>query len=678
MISRETGRVVVVVGAKGGVGTTAVAANLAAALALRERTLVAPLPGISSGDLCLWLAPAREPGPGIRALVEGGTTELITHEAVGIGDRLFLLAREADGGVWPAETVSRFVDQASAGFPNVVIDSGPWREDWQAGALGGAVKSASLVIVVTDPGPVALKRARRAVESLSSSGRPVRCVLDRAVGRPADNLAGLEGLAVLGSVAESREMSESILKGSPVCLAEPKSGSAGEFVRLAGAVSDFIRVAPVSGTIAGPVDEVFRTPAFRALKKKLHSRFLDRMREQGGGAAGEVKGELYRLLDESGLPDSTPGFRERLLKELADAVQGLGPLQDLLDDPEVSEVMVNGPDAIFTERKGKLYREPRALDGEDELRGIIERIVAPLGRRIDESSPLVDARLPDGSRVNAVIPPLALKGSCLTIRKFPARRLVVDDLVKGGSLSVQAAGFLRASVEGKLNILISGGTGSGKTTVLNILSSFIGPTERVVTIEDAAELKLTQEHVVTLESRPPNLEGKGAVTIRDLLKNSLRMRPDRIVVGEVRGGEALDMLQAMNTGHEGSLSTLHANTPRDALSRLETMVMMAGMDLPLRAIRDQIASAVDLVVQIARMKDGSRKITHITEICGMEGEVYRMQDIFTRKGDGADRPRRGEVSPALGEAELAFTGLMPRVVEKLAERGRKLEAGIFG
>jgi pilus assembly protein CpaF len=229
---------------------------------------------------------------------------------------------------------------------------------------------------------------------------------------------------------------------------------------------------------------------------------------------------------------------------------------------------------------------------------------------------------------------------------------VVEDLVQGGSLSAQSAGFLRASVEGKLNVLISGGTGSGKTTILNILSSFIGETERVVTIEDAAELKLTQEHVVTLESRPPNLEGKGAITIRDLLKNSLRMRPDRIVVGEVRGGEALDMLQAMNTGHDGSLSTLHANTPRDALSRLETMVMMAGMDLPLRAIRDQVASAVDLVVQIARMKDGSRKVTHITEICGMEGEVYRMQDIYIRKGDGADPPQRGEVSPALGGAEL--------------------------
>jgi pilus assembly protein CpaF len=662
-LNRARGRIVVVVGAKGGVGTTAVAANLAAALSLQGRALAASMPGCSGEDLCLWLAPGRVPGPGARALVEDGTAELVSQEAYPAADNLFLLAREPDGGAWNPDKVSRFAGLAAACFPDVVFDAGPWREDWRQGALGGLVAAASLVLVVFDPGPVSLRRARRAVESLVSSGRPVRCALNRVAGRPTDSLKNLGELAVIAAITESVEMAGSILRGSPVCIAGPKTVSAGEFTALAAAVSGFAPFTAGTAPVTAADEAVYRTPAFRSLKKRLHTRFLDRMREQGGGVSGEVKGELYRLLDESGLPDSTPGFRERLLKELEDAVQGFGPLQDLLEDPEVSEVMVNGPEAIFTERRGKLHRENRTLDGEDELRGIIERIVAPLGRRIDESSPLVDARLPDGSRVNAVIPPLALKGSCLTIRKFPARRLVAGDLVTGGSLSQQSAGFLQAAVEGKLNILISGGTGSGKTTVLNILSSFIGPAERVVTIEDAAELKLTQEHVVTLEARPPNLEGKGAVTIRDLLKNSLRMRPDRIVVGEVRGGEALDMLQAMNTGHEGSLSTLHANTPRDALSRLETMVMMAGMDLPLRAIRDQVASAVDLVVQIARMKDGTRKVTHITEICGMEGEVYRMQDIYIRKGDGAP---------------LAFTGLLPRVAEKLAERGTKLEAGMLG
>jgi pilus assembly protein CpaF len=341
---------------------------------------------------------------------------------------------------------------------------------------------------------------------------------------------------------------------------------------------------------------------------------------------------------------------------------GLGPLQDLLDDPAITEVMVNSPEEIFVEKAGKLSRVPGTLDGEEELRGIIERIVAPLGRRIDESSPLVDARLADGSRVNAIIPPLALKGSSLTIRKFAKRRMEVADLVKNGSLTEPAVAFLKACVAGRMNMLISGGTGSGKTTLLNILGSFIGGDERIVTVEDAAELKLPQEHVVSLESRPPNLEGKGAITIRDLVRNCLRMRPDRIVVGECRGGEALDMLQAMNTGHDGSLSTLHANTPRDALARLETMVLMAGMDLPLRAIREQVASAVNLIVQIARQRDGGRRVTHITEINGMEGDVYRLQNVFEREGLGQLKP----------------TGLVPMLAEKLAERGQRVDLAMFG
>jgi len=405
--------------------------------------------------------------------------------------------------------------------------------------------------------------------------------------------------------------------------------------------------------------------AIREAKRRLHRRFLERAQavgwaaSSGGGEA--VHGRLVALLEEEGLPDITPGFRDRLLKELHDDVTGLGPLQDLLEDPTVTEIMVNGPASIYVEREGRLTRVDRALDGEMELRGLIERIVAPLGRRVDEASPLVDARLPDGSRVNAIIPPLALGGSCLTIRKFGRRRLGIEDLISRGSLTPAVAKFLEASVAGKLNVLISGGTGSGKTTLLNIVSSFVGADERIVTIEDAAELKLPQEHVVSLEARPPNLEGRGAVTIRDLVRNALRMRPDRILVGEVRGGEALDMLQAMNTGHEGSLSTLHANSPRDAMSRLETMVLMAGMALPLRAIREQIASAIDIVVQIARMKDGSRKLTQLVEVPGMEGEVYRLQDIFVRHG----------------EEEILPAGLVPAVAEKLAERGQKIDSAIF-
>ena len=418
------------------------------------------------------------------------------------------------------------------------------------------------------------------------------------------------------------------------------------------------------GTVTAADEAAYRTPAFRTLKRKLHRAFLDRMREGTFASNDEeqVRAEFTELLREEGMKDMTGGFRERLLKELVDGVLGLGPLQDLLNDPAITEVMVNSPEEIFVEKAGKLSRVPGTLDGEEELRGIIERIVAPLGRRIDESSPLVDARLSDGSRVNAIIPPLALKGSCLTIRKFAKKKLLVEDLVKNGSLTEPAVKFLNACVAGRMNMLISGGTGSGKTTLLNILASFIGSDERIVTVEDAAELKLPQEHVVILESRPANLEGKGAITIRDLVRNCLRMRPDRIVVGECRGGEALDMLQAMNTGHDGSLSTLHANTPRDALSRLETMVLMAGMDLPLRAIRDQVVSAVNVIVQIARQRDGGRRVTHVTEINGMEGDVYRLQDVFVREGEGPLMP----------------TGLVPRIAEKLSERGRSIDPALFG
>jgi pilus assembly protein CpaF len=475
-------------------------------------------------------------------------------------------------------------------------------------------------------------------------------------------------MPLLGIVPAAAEMEEAMLAGSPVVKIAGRSRCAEAFRRLAAAAAGF---PPASGPARAPVgEEHFQSPAFRELKRRLHRRFIEAERERGGassfrGNREDARRVLLGLFADEGGPDLTPGFRERLLKELTDSVTGLGPLQDFLDDDGVTEVMVNGPDAIFVERGGKITRVPRSLDGEGELRGIIERIVSPLGRRIDEASPLVDARLADGSRVNAVIPPLALDGSSLTIRKFARRRLTVTDLLRGDNLTPAVAEFLRLSVAGKLNMLISGGTGSGKTTLLNILASHIGADERIVTIEDAAELQLPQEHVVRLESRPANMEGRGAVTIRDLVRNSLRMRPDRIVVGEVRGGEALDMLQAMNTGHEGSMSTLHANSPRDALSRLETMVLMAGLDLPLRAVRDQVSSALDLIVQIARLRDGSRRVVRIVELAGMEGDVYRMQDIFVR------RDSEGEIGT------LVPAGLVPRIADKLAERGFRPDPAWF-
>lgn len=362
--------------------------------------------------------------------------------------------------------------------------------------------------------------------------------------------------------------------------------------------------------------------------------------------------------------------RQRIIQEVMDEIVGYGPITSLLQDPSVNEIMVNGPKQVYVERRGKLESVQVTFHDDAHVLHIIEKIVAPLGRRIDESQPMVDARLPDGSRVNAIIPPLALNGPTLTIRKFAADPFQVEDLIRFNTLTPEMARFLEACVKGRLNIVVSGGTGSGKTTTLGVLSSYIPEDERIITIEDAAELQLRQTHVVTLETRPANIEGKGAITIRDLVRNALRMRPERIIVGEVRSGEALDMLQAMNTGHDGSLTTGHANSPRDMLSRLETMVLMAGMDLPVRAIREQIASAIDLIVQQNRLRDGSRKITHITEVLGMEGDVIVLQDIFRFEQTGIDRQGR-----VLGS--FYATGVRPQFMERLAAAGQDIPDEVF-
>ena len=384
-----------------------------------------------------------------------------------------------------------------------------------------------------------------------------------------------------------------------------------------------------------------------------------------------VRAELQRVVANEQTPLSAED-RRRLISEITDEVLGHGPLQPYLDDPAVSEVMVNGPDSVYVERNGRISRTTASFADEQHLRQVIERIVSRVGRRIDESSPLVDARLADGSRVNAVIPPLAFSGSTLTIRKFSRDPFQIADLISFGTMSPEMAELLRACVEARLNIVVSGGTGTGKTTLLNVLSSFIPENERIITIEDAVELQLQQEHVVRLESRPPNIEGKGEITIRDLVRNSLRMRPDRIVVGEVRGGESLDMLQAMNTGHDGSLSTVHANTPRDAIARLETLVLMAGMDLPLRAVREQVASAVDVIVQISRLRDGTRRVTHVTEVQGLEGDTVTLQDAFLFDySAGTDLNGR-----FLGRA--VPTGVRPRFTERFAELGINLSSRVFG
>ena len=424
--------------------------------------------------------------------------------------------------------------------------------------------------------------------------------------------------------------------------------------------------------IAGDPYAELKTRVHHAVIAKLGPELFKRE------SAEDLSERVLHAVTEQLALDRTPLTREerrRVQREIADDVLGYGPLEALLRDETVTEVMVNGHDRIFVERDGRLERSDTSFVDDAHVMRIIDKIVSQVGRRIDESSPMVDARLPDGSRVNAIIPPLSLKGPTLTIRKFARDPYTVDDLINFGSLTPQAAQLLAAGVRGKLNVLISGGTGTGKTTMLNVLSSFVPEAERIVTIEDAAELQLQQEHVITLESRPANIEGQGEVRIRELVRNALRMRPDRIIVGEVRGAETVDMLQAMNTGHEGSLTTIHANAPRDALARLETLVLTAGIDLPLRAIREQIASAFDLLVQISRLVDGSRRVTHITEVLRMESDVITLQDLFVASPPDEESAAVSRSSRLLQPLEC--TGLKPHFLEKLVANGVMLPPSFF-
>ncbi len=420
-----------------------------------------------------------------------------------------------------------------------------------------------------------------------------------------------------------------------------------------------------------------RDPVLDELRQRIHHHLIEELgpilydkRLSEDDLRRRVQEQLQSALAQERAPLSAAD-KAQLIQDVSDDILGYGPIDRILKDDSVTEVMVNGPDQVFIEQSGKLTKSDASFVDAEHLRRIIDKIVGQIGRRIDESTPMVDARLPDGSRVNAIIPPLAIDGPFLTIRKFSKDPFQVDDLIRFGTLNAAAARFLQACIVGRLNVIVSGGTGTGKTTTLNVLSSFIPDDERICTIEDAKELQLHQEHVLCMETRPPNIEGKGEISIRDLVKNSLRMRPDRLVVGECRGGEALDMLQAMNTGHDGSITTVHSNSPRDTLARLETLTLMAGFDLPVRAIREQMASAIDVIVHLMRLRDGTRRITHITEVQGMEGDVITLQDIFLFDyGMGVDEHGKFR-------GHLKATGVRPKFAEKLADHGIKLGPDVF-
>mgnify|MGYP000926720637 CR=1 FL=1 len=715
------GHVIAVVGGKGGVGKSVFAGNFALAMAADAKNgpALIDMDPQGSGDLSLILGVKQVKGYGDDLLAgklrdSAALRSFLTQVPAGPagGPVLNVLQMSAN----PDKLLSVEEDKMDLAlklvrrtYPVTIIDCGSRLE----GPILKAIDLATMILVVTNPEILVLNQTRRVLDRLQTLLVPpdmVKVVLNKMPtgGTPytpqfiEQNLKR-QVVAVIPEDAASAQAALS--KGVPMVASAPGSPATKALYGL----SRVLLEKRVLDTLAQvqraprPVPAADAKPAAAGgapepggqskmgkeprdprsiLKIRIQAQLVERMdlkREQldrnlDAEKRAELRAKALKIVtDILNVEDHPWKAREemaKLTKEILDEALVLGPLEDLLADDDVKEIMVNRADLIFIEKGGRIQKSPVTFSSNVQLMSVIERIVNPLGRRIDEKTPYVDARLVDGSRVHAIIPPLALDGPMLTIRKFPKKRLGPEDLIKFGTFTPEMSDFLRACIEARLNVLISGGTGSGKTTLLNVLSSFIPATERILTVEDAAELQLVQEHVGRLETRPANIEGTGAVTIRDLVRQTLRMRPDRIVIGEVRAGEALDMLQAMNTGHDGSMATVHSNNPRDAVARLETLVMMAGMDLPAKAIREQISNAVHLIVQQSRLSDGSRRVTHVTEVSGMQGEVVTMQDIFVFRQDGLDEKRKVK-------GKHVATGFIPKFIDKIEATGIKLPRGLF-
>ena len=683
-------RVFVVVGAKGGVGATSTAIQLADSLPSSGPRFIVDADLSGRRSLAIWYDVAKELDlgrvPGSPSMTSKGALSIVE------------LARSyEDGFVVSAEVVDQFARKLPEHGLVIVDAPQPF-----AATVRPFIMSAAKIVVISEPTLLGVGSAHAMLSAMDRFGIPPA--------RIAFTLCDLRGNAELRAREIQESLKFAIAADLPTHRDRGWSRAFGRFSEMLAATPELDPMNGLRPSTANPIGDrrqarrpepgrpgpapfpgastlngasngatVFAMPPIdgdvagaEKLKTELHAAMLTKIDFLAAARAhtdaekvADLRQQVNTIADEllASRKDITSAeHASRVRHEVIEEAMGLGPLESLLHDPEITEIMVNGFGNVFVERRGRIEDTAKQFVDDRQVRLVIERIIAPLGRRLDESSPMVDARLPDGSRVNAIIEPLAIDGPTLTIRRFGTRRFGVDDLIRVGAVTAPVVDFLRAAVQARLNIIVSGGTGSGKTTLLNALSSFIPKSDRIVTIEDAAELKLDQRHVVRLESRPPNLEGKGAITIRDLVRNSLRMRPDRIVVGECRGAEALDMLQAMNTGHDGSLTTIHANSARDALSRVETMVLMAGFDLPVRAIREQVAGAVDLIVQVSRLRDGSRRITGVSEVVGMEGDVVTMQELVRYKQRGLD----GE-GMVLGDFEPC--GVQPICLARFEELG---------